>query len=149
MRIDDTSPLPRTTRRSKASLKPSGGFMLAPEALGGSQSKPASTPMSLGSLESILVLQGDIERKSGSARVQRRQVFEFGERILDSLSDLQKALAMDEGQIDIAVSRLRDTLETEFGIPGDAELQRVLTDIELRARVEIAKLAKNSSRGLL
>lgn len=72
-------------------------------------------------------------------RRNRGPAIRRGEAVLDGLADLEAALL---GDIDLsqAADRLRLHLEEQVGATDDSSLDAILEAIELRARVELAKL---------
>lgn len=112
------------------------GFAL-PDMASASESRAASGPRAATSIDGLLALQGiedPVERRKRS--VQR------GRGALDVLDALKIGLL--SGSLDGAtVMRLRDAaadLKTSSGDPG---LDAVLSQIELRVEVELAKAGQN------
>jgi hypothetical protein len=111
----------------------SGGFAL-PDAAAPPETRAAVAPKAAAGIDALLAMQGieedPIERRKRS--VQR------GKRALDVLDDLKIGLL--SGNFDAStVGRLRDAaanLKTSSGDPG---LDSVLSEIELRVEVELAK----------
>jgi Class II flagellar assembly regulator len=111
----------------------SGGFAL-PDAASTPEARPAVTPKSVAGIEALLALQGieddPLERRKRS--VQR------GKRALDVLDDLKIGLLF--GNFDTStVIRLRDAAANLKSPSGDPGLDKVLSEIELRVEVELAK----------
>jgi hypothetical protein len=110
----------------------STGFAL-PDSSPTGETRSAAPPKAAGNIDALLALQGvedPVERRKRS--VQR------GRGALDVLDDLK--LGLLSGNFDAStVSRLRDAaanLKTSSGDPG---LDAVLSEIELRVEVELAK----------
>ena len=109
----------------------STGFAL-PETTAAAETRSSAPPRAAASIDALLALQGEdpVERRKRS--VQR------GRGALDVLDDLK--LGLLSGNFDAStVSRLRDAaanLKTSSGDPG---LDAVLSEIELRVEVELAK----------
>ena len=110
----------------------STGFAL-PDASTSPETRSAAPPRAAGNIDALLALQGvedPTERRKRS--VQR------GKGALDVLDELK--LGLLSGNFDAAtVGRLRDAaanLKTSSGDPG---LDAVLSEIELRVEVELAK----------
>ena len=111
----------------------SGGFAL-PDAASAPETRAAVAPKAAAGIDALLAMQGieddPVERRKRS--VQR------GKRALDVLDDLKIGLL--SGNFDAStVGRLRDAaanLKTSSGDPG---LDSVLSEIELRVEVELAK----------
>ena len=93
-----------------------------------------SGPASLGAVDALLALQGSDD----ALHSPRRKAVARGEEMLDILDDIKLALLM--GRVPKArLSRLRAVVEQRSGSFSDPLLADVLDQIELRARVELAK----------
>jgi hypothetical protein len=111
----------------------STGFML-PDAASTPEARPASAPKATANIDALLAMQGieedPVERRKRS--VQR------GKGALDVLEDLKIRLL--SGNFDAStVSRLRDAAANLKSSSGDPGLDAVLSEIELRVEVELAK----------
>ena len=111
----------------------STGFAL-PDAASAPEARPASAPKAAANIDALLAMQGieedPVERRKRS--VQR------GKGALDVLEDLKIRLL--SGNFDAAtVSRLRDAAANLKSSSGDPGLDAVLSEIELRVEVELAK----------
>jgi hypothetical protein len=110
----------------------SSGFSL-PDAASTPESRSASAPKAAGNIDALLAMQGvedPTERRKRS--VQR------GRGALDVLDDLK--LGLLSGNFDAStVSRLRDAAANLKASSGDPGLDAVLSEIELRVEVELAK----------
>jgi hypothetical protein len=110
----------------------STGFSL-PEAASTPESRSAAAPKAAGNIDALLAMQGvedPTERRKRS--VQR------GRGALDVLDDLK--LGLLSGNFDAStVSRLRDAAANLKSSSGDPGLDAVLSEIELRVEVELAK----------
>jgi hypothetical protein len=110
----------------------STGFSL-PEATSSPESRAALAPKAAANIDALLAMQGiedPVERRKRS--VQR------GKGALDVLDDLKIRLLA--GNFDSAtVSRLRDAAANLKSSSGDPGLDAVLSEIELRVEVELAK----------
>lgn len=108
------------------------GFSL-PDAPAASDSRPATAPRAATSLDALLAMQGvedPTERRKRS--VQR------GRGALDVLDDLK--LGLLSGSFDAStVARLRAAAADLKSSSGDSGLDAVLSEIELRVEVELAK----------
>ncbi|WP_375414504.1 flagellar assembly protein FliX [uncultured Bradyrhizobium sp.] len=115
------------TRRAGAS-----GFAL-PDAIATPETRAAATPKAAGNIDALLAMQGiedPLERRKRS--VQR------GRGALDVLDDLKIGLL--SGNFDAStVNRLRDAAASLKSTSGDPGLDAVLSEIELRVEVELAK----------
>src|SRR5580693_8072605 len=116
-----------TARRSSST-----GFAL-PEATSTPESRPVIAPRAAGNIDALLAMQGiedPVERRKRS--VQR------GKGALDVLDDLKIGLL--SGNFNAAtVSRLRSAAASLKSSSGDPGLDAVLSEIELRVEVELAK----------
>ena len=77
------------------------------------------------------------------ALAQRRRAVQRGNTLLDRLDDLRLALlagSLSPGQL----SELQRAVSSERGLVDDPRLLSVLDEIDLRARVELAKLTMTS-----
>jgi hypothetical protein len=122
------SPAPSTRRTS------STGFSLQPEAQPTSDSRPAAAPKPAATLDALLAMQGieedPIERRKRSVK--------RGKGALDVLDDLK--LGLLSGSFDAStVARLRAAAADLKALSGDPGLDAVLSEIELRVEVELAK----------
>jgi hypothetical protein len=117
------------TRRSGST-----GFSLPDDAASTRAARPAAAPKAAANIDALLALQGieedPVERRKRS--VQR------GKGALDVLDDLK--LGLLSGNFDAStVSRLRDAAANLKASSGDPGLDTVLSEIELRVEVELAK----------
>jgi Class II flagellar assembly regulator len=115
----------------------SGGFSL-PDTASATESRATLAPKATTGIDALLALQGieddPLERRKRS--VQR------GKRALDVLDDLKIGLL--SGNFDTStVSRLRDAAANLKSSSGDPGLDAVLSEIELRVEVEIAKAGQH------
>jgi hypothetical protein len=120
------SPAANTRRTS------STGFAL-PDAASTPESRSMAAPKAAGNIDALLTMQGiedPVERRKRS--VQR------GKGALDVLDDLKIGLL--SGNFDAStVSRLREAAANLKSSSGDPGLDAVLSEIELRVEVELAK----------
>jgi hypothetical protein len=117
-----------TTRRTSSS-----GFAL-PDAASAPESRAVAAPKAAANLDALLAMQGieedPVERRKRS--VQR------GKGALDVLDALKIGLL--SGNFDTStMSRLRDAAANLKSPSGDPGLDAVLSEIELRVEVELAK----------
>ena len=117
-----------TTRRSSSS-----SFTL-PDTTTPQETRAATAPKASANIDALLALQG-IEEDPAE---RRKRSVQRGRGALDVLDDLKIGLL--SGNLDTAtMNRLRDAaanLKTSSGDPG---LDAVLSEIELRVEVELAK----------
>ena len=108
------------------------GFAL-PDTAAAPETRSAAGPKAAGNIEALLAMQGiedPVERRKRS--VQR------GRGALDVLDDLKIGLL--SGNFDSStVNRLRDAAANLKSTSGDPGLDAVLSEIELRVEVELAK----------
>jgi hypothetical protein len=109
-----------------------------PDAASAAEAGPTVTPKVAAGIDTLLALQGieedPVERRKRS--VQR------GKRALDVLDDLKISLL--SGKFDPAtVGRLRDAASNLKSSSGDPGLDSVLSEIELRVEVELAKAGQH------
>jgi hypothetical protein len=117
-----------STRRTSTT-----GFALPDDAASIPESRGPSAPKAAANIDALLAMQGvedPIERRKRS--VQR------GKGALDVLDDLKIGLLA--GNLNAStVSRLRDAAANLKSTSGDPGLDTVLSEIELRVEVELAK----------
>jgi hypothetical protein len=111
----------------------STGFAL-PDTASAPETRAATAPKAAASIDALLALQGieedPVERRKRSVR--------RGRGALDVLDDLKIGLL--SGNFDAStVSRLRDAAANLKSSSGDPGLDSVLSEIELRVEVELAK----------
>jgi len=115
-------------------LRPSAGgtFTLA-EAEAPQAHTPAVALRTLGGIDALIALQG-IE----DPRERRRRAVKHGARALDALDELK--LGLLSGTLDQAtLLRLKSVSGDLKNASGDARLDQVLGEIDLRVAVELAK----------
>ena len=134
MRIDpktNASPIAAAAARRRAS---GGNFSVADS----TASRPASSAANaapVGSLDALLALQ----EESGEGE-RRRRAARRGHDILDSLDRLKAALL--SGRVPIGDLQMIAARLAERNVhSGDPRLDEIIAHIELRAKVELAKLA--------
>lgn len=111
----------------------SSGFSLPDDVASSQENRAPVAPKAAANIDALLALQGiedPLERRKRS--VQR------GKGALDVLDDLKIRLL--SGKLDTStVSRLRDAAANLKSSSGDPGLDTVLSEIELRVEVELAK----------
>jgi hypothetical protein len=121
------SPAANTRRTSSSS------FALPEETTSSSETRAMSAPKAAANIDALLAMQGvedPTERRKRS--VQR------GRGALDVLDDLKIALL--SGNLNAStVNRLREAAANLKSLSGDPGLDAVLSEIELRVEVELAK----------
>jgi hypothetical protein len=97
---------------------------------------PASAPAPLAAVDALIALQEQSDALEGRRRAVRR-----GRDMLDLLDDVRHGLltgAIPEAKL----SHLLSTVQSARGGGAEPALDDILADIELRARVELAKLGR-------
>jgi hypothetical protein len=117
------------TRRTNSS-----GFSLPQDATSAAETRATTAPRATANIDGLLALQG-IEEDPAE---RRRRSVQRGKGALDVLDDLK--LSLLSGNLDSAtVGRLRDAAANLKSSSGDPGLDAVLSEIELRVEVELAK----------
>src|SRR5215475_1540679 len=125
------SPAGNTKRTS------STGFALPDEATLAPEMRAPVAPKAAAGIDALLALQG-IEEDPAE---RRRRSVARGRGALDVLDDLKIGLL--SGNLDFStVSRLRDAAANLKSSSGDPGLDAVLSEIELRVEVELAKAGR-------
>ena len=127
-RVDST----RGARAGKSASQAEGGFSVSTSEQPRPQS--VSTPGPLTALDSILTLQGVGDSTSGRSKGLAR-----GHHLLDMLDEVRDGL-LGGGVPRATLARLAHAVGQRQDHFQDPKLQGLLDDIELRARVELAKL---------
>jgi hypothetical protein len=110
----------------------STGFAL-PEAASTLEARGATAPKAAGNIDALLAMQG-IEDPAE----RRKRSVQRGKGALDVLDDLK--LGLLAGNFNAStVARLRDAAANLKSTSGDPGLDAVLSEIELRVEVELAK----------
>ena len=132
MRISGPNGTTLGSRAANVRRTSSSGFAL-PDAASTPETRAAIAPKAAASIDALLAMQGiedPVERRKRS--VQR------GKSALDVLDDLKIGLL--SGNFDSStVGRLRDAAANLKSSSGDPGLDAVLSEIELRVEVELAK----------
>jgi hypothetical protein len=117
-----------TTKRTSST-----GFALPEDTAATSENRAASAPKAAANIDALLAMQG-IEDPAE----RRKRSVQRGKGALDVLDDLK--LGLLSGNFNAAtVSRLRDAAANLKSSSGDPGLDAVLSEIELRVEVELAK----------
>ncbi len=96
----------------------------------------------IASLDAILALQ-----EEGQGGEKRRRAAKRGHELLDALDRLKAALL--NGRVPVAdLKAIAARLSQRFEATGDPGLDEVIAHIELRAKVELAKLQERGSRAI-
>ena len=122
------------TKASSARRASSSSFSLPEDVNSASDVRAAVAPKAAANIDALLALQG-IEEDPAE---RRRRSVQRGKGALDVLDDLK--LGLLSGNLDgTMVSRLRDAAADLKSSSGDPRLDAVLSEIELRVEVELAK----------
>ncbi len=98
-----------------------------------SRAEPA-IPAAVAGVGTIIALQA-VEEPSE----RRRRAVETGDRILDLLDKMKIALL--SGEVSVSdLDTLKRTIGRQLDLESDPELNEILKQIDLRARVELAKI---------
>ena len=112
----------------------STGFALPEDTASAPEARAASAPRAAANIDALLALQGIEEDPTE----RRKRSVQRGKGALDVLDDLKIGLL--SGNFDTStVSRLRDAAANLKSSSGDPGLDAVLSEIELRVEVELAK----------
>ena len=135
MKIPGTGPVQTTTARRRGQISQSSGAF-AGELAADTTVKEAAPAPDVASVGTLLALQ-----EVADPLDSRRRAVKRGEDILDRLDDLRHGLligAFSPEKLDnlLVMVRRRQSNVT------DPNLREILTDIEVRAAVELAKLGK-------
>ncbi|MBR1140104.1 MAG: flagellar assembly protein FliX [Bradyrhizobium sp.] len=121
------------TSTSSTRKTSSGGFKL-PDAGTTQETRATLAPKQTANIDALLALQG-IEEDPAE---RRKRSVQRGKRALDVLDDLK--LALLSGKLDTRMAlRLRDAATDLKQSSGDPRLDTILSEIELRVEVELAK----------
>lgn len=112
----------------------SGGQFTLPANGSPAHRTEAAAPASVSSIDVIVALQGVTEPGS-----ERREAVNTGVKILDLLDEIKVGL-LSGGVRSGDLNTLKRIIEQQHDLANEPELADVLKQIDLRARVEIAKL---------
>ncbi len=141
MKIEKTGPVSSTTgprRSDKASSARSGEFSRFLDPAQGPSGVSSST--SISSVDALLAAQS----VEASGEEERRQARQRGDEILDRLDELRHGLlagTLTESQL----VQLANLVRVRRATIVDPKMREIIDEIELRAEVEIAKLAARDS----
>ncbi|GBE44685.1 flagellar assembly protein FliX [bacterium BMS3Bbin10] len=127
------------TRRARGAGASAGRFQL-PDSRPVRSRAEAAMPAAVAGLGSIVALQA-VEEPSE----RRRRAVETGDKILDLLEKLKIGL-LSGGVSASDLDTLKRTIGRQLDLESDPELNDVLKQIDLRARVELAKVRGNTAR---
>jgi len=133
MRIPAPNATARVATNPASRRAASGGFSVA-EDQAPKSAAPAASLRTIGGIDALLALQGEFDPTE-----RRRRAVKRGRVALDALEELKtEVLAGTLGSATLA--RLKSVATGLRDASGDANLDAVLAEIELRLEVEIAKL---------
>jgi hypothetical protein len=133
MRITGSTAAARIATASAPRRSAPTGFAIAEEEATRSAA-PAGALRTIGGIDALIALQGD-----DSPTERRRRAVKRGQIALDALDEVKvEVLAGTLGPATLA--RLRSAAAELRETSGDARLDAVLAEIELRVEVEIAKM---------
>lgn len=135
MRIDGTGRIILGSGRSGGSAKQSGEVFRPDEGAQPQRAQQRGAPTASSGIDALLALQSVDDATTG-----RRKAVKRANQLIDALEDIRSDLLLGrigEGHLNRAVALLRQAKShTE---PG---LDEIVADIELRVRVELAKMGK-------
>jgi hypothetical protein len=121
-----------STRRTSSS-----GFSLPEDIASSAETRATTAPKAAANIDALLALQG-VEEDPAE---RRRRSVARGRGALDVLDDLK--LRLLSGSLDSStMMRLRDAAANLKSSSGDPGLDAVLSEIELRVEVELAKAGR-------
>ncbi len=136
MRINATGRT-RASAKTKTKSKAGSAGNFTPDSVGTDETSRAASTASaspIASLDALIALQGQEDFTQARRRATAR-----ADDLLDILSDVR--LGLLEGALPVrTLQRLGSTLQRARANTGDARLESLLNEIEIRAEVEKAKL---------
>jgi hypothetical protein len=137
MRINGPNGTTLGSQSSNVRRTTSGEFSL-PDTASAAESRATLAPKATAGIDALLALQG-IEEDPVE---KRKRSVQRGRRALDVLDDLKISLL--SGKFDPStVGRLREAASNLKSSSGDPGLDAVLSEIELRVEVELAKAGQH------
>ena len=134
MRIYGPNGTTQAAPAGSAKRTSSSGFSLPDDVASTNETRATVAPKATANIDALIALQG-IEEDPAE---RRRRSVARGKGALDVLDDLK--LGLLSGNLDSStVSRLRDAAANLKSSSGDPGLDAVLSEIELRVEVELAK----------
>ena len=138
MRIYGPNGTTQSAPAGSAKRTGSSGFSLPDDVASTSETRATVAPKATANIDALIALQG-IEEDPAE---RRRRSVARGKGALDVLDDLK--LRLLSGNLDSStVSRLRDAAANLKSSSGDPGLDAVLSEIELRVEVELAKAGQS------
>jgi hypothetical protein len=140
MRIFGSNAIARATN-APAPKRPAGGGFAVSEDQAPASTGPVATLCTVGGIDALMALQGQDDR-----RERRRRAVTHGRLALDALDALK--VEMLGGTLGTAtVNRMKSAGVNLAETSGDAALDAVIAEIDLRLAVEIAKLTAPQNAG--
>ncbi len=137
MRIYGSNGVVTNSNSTGARRNGASTFALPGEAVAASENRATAAPRATGGIDALLAMQG----VNNDPAERRRRSVARGRTALDVLDELKIGLL--SGSLDNAtVSRLRLVANDLKLSSGEAGLDAVLAEIELRVEVELAKAAR-------
>jgi hypothetical protein len=133
MKIESGRPVSSSSGARKASGASAPGFAVAAEAP--AKTAAAAPTSAVASLDAILALQTDDPLAQRRARQARR-----GRDALDALEELERGLLL--GRAPGGLKARLENLQADGELTGEAGLDAVLLEIDIRLAVEAAKLER-------
>ena len=138
MRIYGPNGTTQATPASSTRRTSSSSFSLPDDTASTTETRATVAPKAAANIDALIALQG-IEEEPAE---RRRRSVARGKGALDVLDDLK--LRLLSGNLDLSmVSRLRDAAANLKSSSGDPGLDAVLSEIELRVEVELAKAGQS------
>jgi len=138
MRIYGPNGTTQATPASSTRRTSSSSFSLPDDTASTTETRATAAPKAAANIDALIALQG-IEEDPAE---RRRRSVARGKGALDVLDDLK--LRLLSGNLDLSmVSRLRDAAANLKSSSGDPGLDAVLSEIELRVEVELAKAGQS------
>ena len=134
MRIYGSNATAKAARSTAPRHAAAGGFSVA-ENDEPKMATPVATLRTIGGIDALIVLQGEADPVE-----RRRQAVKRGRNALDALDEL-KLEVLGGVPSHAALQRLKSATTDLANSSGDERLDQVLSEIELRLEVEIAKLS--------
>ncbi|MET0606031.1 MAG: flagellar assembly protein FliX [Beijerinckiaceae bacterium] len=139
MRIEQRTPV---AQGAAAKPRTGAGPKFTPDSAGASRAAAPTHAGGLIGLDAVLALQTDPE----AGRERRRRAMRRGHELLDTLEALKIGLL--SGRVSAKdLSRLSRQTQEAASSSGDPAIDGLLAHIELRAQVELAKLAPRQRSG--
>ncbi len=139
IRVTGTSG-PRATSATKKTKSAGKGFASALSQSSSTDETPANITVDsvvpVSSVDALLAVQQVDDAMAGKSK--KRQAMDWGENLIDQLDEIRHALLMGQVPPEKLHQLARD-IATRKQNTNDPRLESILSDIELRAAVELAK----------